>query len=159
MLIDGHASNQEVHRAQTDLKIAEAQLRIADEERRLRALELDSIQAQLRRRLVVFPFDGVVTEVHAEPGAFVHLSESQVMTVVQLSQLRVNLYIPTETAASLSEGQTAQVRFPDTGQITSAQIRFVSPITDADSGTVRIELTIDNTDGKFRSGVRCLLID
>jgi multidrug efflux pump subunit AcrA (membrane-fusion protein) len=36
-------------------------------------------------------------------------------------------------------------------------IEFISPVTDAESGTVRVKVRMDNRSGLFRSGQRCSL--
>ena len=36
-------------------------------------------------------------------------------------------------------------------------IDFISPVTDAESGTVRVKVRIDNPQNKYRSGQRCAL--
>ena len=36
-------------------------------------------------------------------------------------------------------------------------MEFVAPVTEAESGTVRVKVLIDNAKGAYRCGIRCLL--
>jgi hypothetical protein len=49
------------------------------------------------------------------------------------------------------------LRFQATQVETNARVEFISPLTDAESDTVLVRLSIDNPDGKFRAGDRCEL--
>jgi len=150
---EGHSSRDEVERTQTDVQIAQARLRAAEEECELNQLEVRRIEAQLARLAVVSPTDGVVVRLHREAGEFVAAGAPQVATVVRLDALRVKLYLPTDLAGRLSTAQSVPLVFPETGQRAPGRVEFISPTTDADSGTVRVELIIDNPDGRYRSGV------
>jgi multidrug efflux pump subunit AcrA (membrane-fusion protein) len=79
-----------------------------------------------------------------------------VVTVAELSRLRAVIYPPTELAQTLSVDAVVGLRLED-GQSVDVTVDFVSPVTDADSRTVRTELVLENPKGKFRSGARCWL--
>ena len=59
--------------------------------------------------------------------------------------------------AQLKLGQTMKIRFPVSKQMIEGQVSFISPVTDAESGMVRVKVRIANADGKSRSGERCLI--
>ena len=42
-------------------------------------------------------------------------------------------------------------------QIVAGTVDYVSPVTDAESSTVRVKIKVPNPDGKFRSGEHCTL--
>lgn len=152
-----HASDQEVKQAELEFELANASLETATDE--LHALEMDlkRIEAQLERRIVRAPITGTVLETPRQVGEAITASESQVATLVALDQLRVRYFLTTERATSLKRGQTVSVSFPDTHQQADAIVDFVSPVTDSKSGTVRVEMLIQNQQRKYRSGLRCLL--
>ena len=154
----GHATQEELDRSQADYDIAEAQFRAAKEDLLRRQLEVKQIEAQLHRRQVLSPLDGVVIELHKVSGEAVTANDSQVATVAQLDRLRAQFYLSTETAASLTEGQSVPLAFPEIGTTGEGRVEFISPITDANSGTVRVDVVVDNAKGSYRSGVRCLFL-
>ncbi len=155
----GHASPEEVEQAEADLAIAEANLISAQEARQQAQLDADRIRAGVQRRVIRSPIDGVVLMLHKRAGEAVGGGDAQVATLVKLSALRVTLYLPTSRAARLKPSDTVPLRFADSGRRARGRVEFVSPVTDSDSGTVRVVVVIDNPLGEFRSGVRCDLAE
>lgn len=130
----------------------------AEEEIRQSQLEAKRIEVQLARRTIRSPINGVILRLHHEPGEFVTISEPTLVTVADLSQLKIVLHPMSSEATSLEENTKVQVRLERQNEQAEATVSFVSPVTNADSGTVRIELLVDNPSNRFRSGQRCWLI-
>ena len=152
-----HASEKEVKQAQLDFDLAKANLETVRDEMRVQEMEVKRIEAQVERRIVRAPIDGVILELPRRKGEAITASESQVATIVNLTQLRVRYFLTTSQALTLKLGDRRQVSFPDTDQQASAAVEFVAPVTDSNSGTVRVEFLVDNAQGQYRSGLRCVL--
>ncbi|MFO0817274.1 MAG: efflux RND transporter periplasmic adaptor subunit [Pirellulales bacterium] len=152
----GHARQEEVDRAMLEVAVAEANLRTAREELISKRLECDKIKAQIACRSVRASVDGVVTKVHKQMGEFVAPNSPDVVTIVQLDKLYATFTVSTSQAARLKSGEIFPVEF-DSGDEASAVVEFVSPVTNAESGTVLVKLRIDNAEGRTRSGDRCRL--
>ena len=148
-----HASAEEFDSAKTALEIAQADLLDAKERQQLAQLQVEEIASQLRRRKIFSPVSGQVVELHKEVGEYVASLEPVVATIVQLDRLRVKFYVDTQLARSIKPGDQIPLIFQDTNQQATGVVEFVSPTTDADSSTVRVEVVIDNRDGSYRSGV------
>lgn len=157
LLANKHASAQEVQLAQLEYEVALANVEVANDELRAQAMEIKTIEAQLERRIIRAPCDGVILELPRQVGEAITSVESQVATIVALDQLRVRYFLSTAQASRLRPGASVVVDFPDTNQQAQARVDFVSPVTDSKSGTVRVELLIANNNEKFRSGLRCVL--
>jgi RND family efflux transporter MFP subunit len=153
----GHASQEEVDRARTDLAVAEATVRTAKEQHVVDELEAKKIGAMIERRMLRSPLDGIVTAVHKEEREFVSTSAPTVLTLVQLDPLRVTFNVPTGYATALHVGQSLPLSFLDSERNVVGKVEFVSPITEAESGTVRVKVLLDNSQGTYRCGVRCSL--
>jgi RND family efflux transporter MFP subunit len=153
----GHARAEEVERARVDVRLGEADLLAAKEDQLIRNRELERALILLERRQVRSKLNGVVTKIHKEPGEFVAANDPVVVTVVQLDPLRLSLSVPRNQAVLLKEKQMVSVRFEATQIESKAQVEFVSPLTDAESSTVNVRVTIANPAGKFRAGDRCML--
>lgn len=153
----GHASQVEIDRAKAELAVAEANLRIAEEQHRLDQLESKRIEAMIERRVLRSPIDGVVTKLHKEEREFVSNVSAGVATVVQLDPMRATFMLPTLQAQSLEAGQDIALEFPENGGKAKGRVEFVAPVTEAESGAVRVKVLLDNADGHYRSGVRCSL--
>lgn len=154
---DGFGSNEEVDRARTELALAETEMKAADEQLRLDRLELARIEAQIERRRIRSPIDGVITELHQDVGEFVDANTPVVVTVVRLDELLVRFYLPAEIAGRFAADATVQIRLVETGELVKAVVEFLSPVVHAESGTVQLHLRVDNGRGRIRSGSRCRL--
>jgi multidrug efflux pump subunit AcrA (membrane-fusion protein) len=74
---------------------------------------------------------------------------------MQLDPLRITFSVPNSHAQSLRLGQSVALALPESKRRAIGQVEFVSPVTDAESGTVRVKVLLKNSEGQYRSGVRC----
>ena len=153
----GHASPAEIDRAEADLAVAEAQVTLAHEDRELAKLECERIQAQIEQRRLRSPIDGIVVEVFHEVGESIVFSDPRMMTLVQLHPLRVKFPVSVKQSQEFAENQQVAIELPEFKAVVKGRVQLVAPVLDAKSGTVQITCLIDNREGKFRSGMRCLL--
>jgi RND family efflux transporter MFP subunit len=151
----GHATHDEVDRASADLTVAEAAVLAAAEKRKIDELECRRIAVMIERRTLKSPIDGVVTRLYKEEAEFIGGAGAPWLTIMQLDPLRVTFSIPNAQAQALRSGQSVALKMPETGQLAVGQVEFVSPVTEAESGTVRVKVLVKNPDGIYRSGVRC----
>lgn len=154
----GHAIQEEVERARTDLAVAEANVRTAREQQAINALECKRIEALIERRAIRSPIDGTVLKVFREEHEFISGATPVVLTLVQLDRLKAQFAVPSTELRLFQTGGTATVRFPEGNLVATGTIDFVSPVTDPESGTVRLQVVIDNAAGTYRSGAKCLLV-
>jgi RND family efflux transporter MFP subunit len=154
---EGHASQEEIDRARTDLAVAEANLQAAREQHQLDELERKKIEAMIERRTLRSPIDGYVLKLQKDQREYVSVNSAAVATVVQLDPLRAVFSLPTAYAAKLSVGSAVDLELPDNAAKVRGKVEFVAPVTEAESGTVRVKVLIDNAHGAYRCGVRCLL--
>jgi len=153
----GHARQEEIEKARMELDIATSQVKAAREDLLVKELEYFKIKVQLDRRTITSPIDGVVTELHRDVGEFVAPNAPEILTVVQLDPLVATFSILGPYAEKLSLDQTVSIRFPVSKQLIEGQVTFISPVTDAESGMVRVKVRVANPDGTTRSGERCLI--
>ncbi|QDU99022.1 efflux RND transporter periplasmic adaptor subunit [Lignipirellula cremea] len=153
--LEGHARQEEVDRTAGEVAVGEANLRSALEDQLNKRLEYEKINAQITRRTVKAPIAGAIIRLHKVAGEFVAPNSPDVLTLVQLDMLLANFTLMSPDSAKLQVNQTVPVRFLPGGVEATGVVEFVSPVTDAESGTVLVKIRIDNAQGKFRSGERC----
>ena len=152
---DGLGSDEELTQAEGNRRVAQLQWQAAEQARQRAGLRMAEVDARLAARQVVSPIDGVVTEVQPEAGEFLSAADPQVAEVVDISRLRASFYVSTAVAVTLATGSRVAMRLPETDQTATGTIEYVSELTRADSGRVRVDVTLDNADGRYRSGLRC----
>lgn len=153
----GHSSGEEVERARADLHVAEANLLAIQEQHGVDVLECAKTEAMIERRIMRSPIDGVVTRVLRDQHEFVTGSNPTVLTVVQLNPLRATFSVPTYQSMTLKPGQTVKITFSESEKSSEGTIEMISPVTEAESGTVRVKVLLENGKNQHRCGVRCLL--
>ena len=152
----GNARPQELESALTNLAMAEAQLLKAAEEKRARISELAIIQAQFEEKLLHSPIDGIVLKIHRDEAELVGGADQQpIMTLVQLDPLLAIFHLPLQVASQLKMGQMVPLAIGE--QSVEAAIEFISPVIEAQSGTVIVRLHLPNPSGNTISGSRVTL--
>jgi len=155
---DTFASDEETRRARTELEVAAAQFRSAEEKQLLRKLEYDRLAAQLEARTIRAPQDGIVTIVHKQCGEYVGPNDAVVVSIVQLQPLAAVFLVPRQQVAELNVGRSVKLLFPGLNREATGIIEFLSPIVDAGSGTVTVCVRVDNADRSLRAGEPCELL-
>ncbi|MBM99201.1 MAG: hypothetical protein CMJ77_08745 [Planctomycetaceae bacterium] len=153
----GHASQRELDRAEADFRIADARRKMAEEEILLQKLECQRIQAQIDRRVLRTPIDGVVSEISGDVGESFSGTERYIMKIVKLNKLRAKFSLSPAEASDLSPGDYVNVRLTQPASVVQARIETILPVMDAKSGTLAVMVVVDNEAERLRSGGRCFL--
>jgi RND family efflux transporter MFP subunit len=138
----GTDSEDEARTAQTNLKTEEIQLKQA-----LVAEDKKNVKA---------PFDGVVTRRIREVGEAVD-QYFPLLTVVNLSKVYLETYLPANRLGDVQQGQSVEVRVPDLpGRSFKGQVFFIAPVIDPASGEFRLKILLPNADRALRSGMTAI---
>ncbi len=153
----GHANPFEIEQAKSQFESAQADYRLALEESQESKLEVAKIRAQIAARTIRSPIDGVVTKLHKHLGEYVASNDPKFATVVQLTKLKANFYLDATNIQQLRQDQQVNISVGSNAILSKARISYLSPIIDPNTGTGRVEIEIDNQNGKLLSGVICQL--
>ena len=105
---------------------------------------------------VTAPFDGVVTERHAHPGALAGpgAGAPTLLALEQNSRLRLVVAVPESDLAGIRKGGTLGFRVPAyPGKQFSGAIARISTSLDAKTRTMPVELDVANPDGALAPGM------
>ncbi len=152
-----HLRPEEIERSQSDLEIARGNALAAQEELLLKRLEYERIKAQINRRHIRAPIDGVVSTILKQQGEFAAANDPDLLVLVQLDPLYAEFAVPRSDVVRLRLDDTINVFFADVTEPARGTIEFISPLTDAESGTVHVKVKIPNSNDRYRSGDRCSL--
>jgi len=115
--------------------------------------QYQTLQRQVSRRKITSPIDGVITEVAKEVGELVSQGQGPFIKIINISQLKLVVFIPYEQTVELQKDQLLSIKINSVDDLQSAKINYISPVVDPASSTVKVELLIQNEQGQFRSGV------
>ena len=155
LVADGHTNKYEVEQKEAEYQQAIFELRSAQDEAMLNALEVKRIQAQLNDRFITSPINGFVTELHKQLGENISNTEPQYATVVRVDELKVRFYLDSSTLQAIQVGDTVTVLVGEERSEKSAIVTFVSPIIDPDSGLGRLDVMLENRNLEIQSGIIC----
>lgn len=108
-------------------------------------------EVELSRTRILSPSDGIVETPLMERGEML-AAGNVCATVLNADPMLMTGQVSERDIGALSLGMMAQVTLVD-GEETSGKIRFLSHSADAKTRTFRIEIEIDNADGRLRDGV------
>ena len=107
----------------------------------------------LRDAKILAPFAGEVAELHAEVGDFLRVG-APVATVVDRTRVRLRVGLTAAELDLVAVGDRFAVEFDDLGgRRLDAELRSVSPLADARTGTYAAELWLDNPQLELRQGM------
>jgi RND family efflux transporter MFP subunit len=144
----------EKDKADTDLILARAELQEARENLALAQLEKARAEGILARRTIKSLIDGVVVDVHLDPGESVE--EHSIMTIAEVDPLNVEVILPEEMYGLINVGTTGEVtpRIRG-GEKQTTGVVVVDKVIDAASNTFGVRLELDNPDHAIPGGIRC----
>lgn len=119
-----------------ELLARETDLRVLDAELLQQEVALASAARNIQRARVTAPFDGVVTERMAAPGAFVRRGEAVVM-LVDIKNVELEASVPETLLDDLRRGNDFE--FDASGRRFAVLLERISPVTERDerAGKVR----------------------
>lgn len=109
-------------------------------------------EANLERARVVAPFSGTVASRSIEPGQIVSPGTTM-LTIVDLSSVRVDVVAALKDAARIKAGQTVRLTVQGVEQTVTGTVDRVSPVAEAGTRSIMVYLTLDNPDGELRGGM------
>jgi len=125
---------------ETEVKLAELQLREATE--------------KLRLRTIVSPVDGVVVKRLLSPGEYV--GEGSIMTIARVDPIYVEVFVPTSMFGKIRKGMQAEIRpEPPAGGVYRGRVVVVDEVIDAASGTFGVRAELPNPDSRVNAGMNC----
>jgi len=105
---------------------------------------------------IVAPFDGVVTSRATDIGALISAGtpgEAPLFTVAEVNKLRVYVKVPQSYVAQVHRGLTAALVAPERpGETFTATVVSDAQSISSQTGTLLVELQLDNSQGKLKAG-------
>lgn len=134
----GYGSDQEQDQTASELQVNQAELSLA--------------KARLEKTRIMAPFDGVVGLRKVSLGDYLTTGQD-IVTLFDLSQLKVDFRLPEATLAEVAEGQRIEVQLDAfAGQTFIGQVYVVDPQIDLNGRSLLVSARIPNQSGKLLAG-------
>jgi RND family efflux transporter MFP subunit len=150
-------SDREMDEAESEKRLAEAELLEAREATRVARLDVARAKAVLGLRRIHSPVNGVVVDRILSPGEYA--DPPQVLEIAQIDPLRVEVFAPLAVVGKISVGTRAEV-MPEApiGGVYEATVTVVDRVIDAASGTLGVRLALPNPDFALPAGLKCRVL-
>jgi multidrug efflux pump subunit AcrA (membrane-fusion protein) len=163
LISSGSSNSAELAKQKATLAQAQGNHIIAEEKQKSFKLEVRQIEAELKRRILTSPIDGIVVDISKDIAEPVSLGgarpDDYLVRVVETDRLKSIGHVPAMFARGLKKGDTLSLRVEDGAPtVVKGTVEFVSPVIDPATATVRVQLVIDNTAQTLRSGATAQIL-
>jgi RND family efflux transporter MFP subunit len=133
-------SKEQLDKKQADYRVAVAELALAKE--------------QLRKRSIIAPFDGYITEIFLQAGEAC-LLQQPILRLVDTRRCYFVCNVDAKAGHNLRLNQKVDLEIESGPAVVLVQgtISFLSPVVDAASGLMKVKAIFDNPEAKIRPGV------
>ncbi|MBT0607807.1 efflux RND transporter periplasmic adaptor subunit [Aequorivita echinoideorum] len=108
------------------------------------------LKSQLGKTIITAPFSGVVDDVISDPGQVVVPGQTQIIRLVNLSDMYVKASIPENYLQSVKVGTEVNVKLPSINAEFKGKVRQVSNYINPNNRSFDIQVEIPNKDGFVR---------
>ncbi len=112
---------------------------------------VDLVRLDISRLVITAPFDGVLESDTAEIGSRLGPGDGCAI-VIDLSSVKVTGYVSEQEVDQIEVGQTAIARLIN-GRTIPGELSFISRVSDPETRTYQVEVTLPNEDGRIRDGM------
>lgn len=158
MQAQNYMSSQERDEAESELRLAEAELQQAQENKEAAKLEWQQQSSLLNLRTIRSPFNGIVANQMIYPGEVVEPSgqKKAILKLAQLDPLRVNVLLPMNMFGKIKAGMNTDItpELPVGGHY-KGKVKIIDKIVDAASGTFAAFVELPNPKLEVPAGIRC----
>lgn len=101
------------------------------------------------------PISGVISERFVKEGNMI-ATDQQLFRVTEFSPLKAILHVPEHELSKIQKNQTAELQADALpGQTFVGYVERISPVIDTETGTFKVTVYVDETDGLLRPGMFC----
>ena len=118
---------------------------------------VDQMKKQVAKTRLTAPFSGVIDDVITDQGTVVSAGMTQVMRLVNLSDMYIEADIPETYLGDITVGKSVEVYFPVLGETIEAEVRQVGNYINPSNRTFRMEVTVPNKDGRIKPNLTAKL--
>jgi len=148
LVASGSVSKQDLDQRSADFANKSALVKSAQ-------ANLDRLRVLEKYKRITAPFDGLVTARSTDVGALISAGGGgpPLFVVSDTSKLRVYVNVPQNYVPSIKMGTEARISVPEyAGRSFSATVGASARAVDAASGTTRMQLVVDNSNGELMTG-------
>jgi len=118
---------------------------------------VSQLERQLEKTMVRAPFSGTIDEVITEQGTVVMPGQTELMRIINLSNMYIESDVPEKHIANISKNKNVIVEFPILGRSFNSKIREVGNYINPANRTFKIEVPVPNKDNSIKPNLTAKL--
>jgi len=115
------------------------------------------LEQQVAKTLVTAPFSGTIDDVFTEQGSVVMPGQSQLMRIVNLSNMYIETDVPEKYVSNITRGKKVEVEFPVLGKKIDSKVRQVGDFINPSNRTFKVEVSIPNKEKSIKPNLTAKL--
>ena len=115
------------------------------------------LEQQVAKTLVTAPFSGTIDDVFTEQGSVVMPGQSQLMRIVNLSNMYIETDVPEKYVSNITRGKKVEVEFPVLGKKIESKVRQVGDFINPSNRTFKVEVSIPNKEKSIKPNLTAKL--
>lgn len=154
----GSISKDELLRLEAEQLASHGRLAQLVEQKKREQLDYESAERERLQRHILAPINGVITKVLPQVGEWAKAGDPM-LHMVDTSVAVLRLAVPYNLAGSLKVGAKQLIRLEPGSSVSevTGQIKFVSPVADAASGLVQVEVSFNNPGQRIKTGIKGMI--
>jgi RND family efflux transporter MFP subunit len=118
---------------------------------------VDQVKQQLAKSNIRAPFTGVIDDVITEKGNVVIAGQTELMRIVNLSDMYIETDVPEDYLTSISNGKDVEVLLPVLGKKINAKIRQTGNFINPANRTFKVEIAVPNKEKTIKPNLTARL--
>lgn len=118
---------------------------------------VNQVKQQLAKSNIRAPFSGVIDNVITEQGNVVAAGQTQLIRIVNLSDMYIDTDVPEDYITSITRGKAVEVMFPVLGINIDAKIRQTGNFINPANRTFKVEIAVPNKDETIKPNLTARL--
>ena len=115
------------------------------------------LEQQLAKTIVRAPFSGTIDEVFTEQGSVVLPGQSELMRIVNLSNMYIVTDVPEKYITNITRDKKVEVEFPVLGKKIDSKVRQVGDFINPSNRTFKVEISIPNKEKSIKPNLTAKL--
>lgn len=119
---------------------------------------VNQMRSQLGKSNVRAPFSGTIDDVISEKGSVVSPGQTQLIRIVNLSDMYIETDVPETYINDVTEGKKVEVNFPVLGKKIDSKVRQTGNYINPNNRTFKIEIDVPNKDKSIKPNLTARLL-
>jgi len=118
---------------------------------------VNQMESQLGKSSIRAPFSGEIDEIITDQGSVVSPGQSQIMRIVNLSNMYIETNVPESYISDVTKGKEVEVQFPVLGKTLESKVKQTGSFINPANRTFKIQVDVPNKDKTIKPNLTARL--